>query len=659
MVNRSRAETLASYILPERTRSRVSHEQQPPRQKLGHTHTRSLSRHKRELAFTAPDGNGYLSLAPPRFAATNEAAAIPPYAPHLVDNFTTAIHPGLRRGGPVPAGHVDKATPALNTQPAAGTVFPPMPRAGSSLRRTKSSAGRPERKVDPKPPLPVQPSSGALSPTGSLRRPSKVHKSATHRVPHEPSQVLLSGPVLPKPETTHTANPSIQIEGDLASITCAAEMAVRRRVRSAPKSPSAEGTLVLPSVEKHRRSTSLGGEVLVSCQPLRPPRTTSVGMSASNVPPPLKAGQFVKPSPTTFPAPMPFAIPTRAPPPPPIVVPLVATKRIRSPPPPRQSSPPPPPPPSTLPKFASPSRSLPAPPLPSSSSGPVPTASQPDPAFHPIEMASTESAIAVPMSSAISPSAIPEPLTSAPTPPILSPLSPLRSPAALGPDSAYARFRARERAKTLASSLPTALEPIAAAAAANGDETLAETIAAIREAEEWDWPIPPLVHRPSPPSVSPRSGSPLHPQLEFELGGFGAFASMFGDKGKVEELRSNGASPRAQSRSVDDNHYTHYSHHPQHSQHHPHLAEEPDYFIHPFAAARYTSSLDSHGPTPRRGSDASAGPQNSGSSFASEHGPVTPDDYENPFEHPHLHQLRGVAKGSMSDRAARRYGVPF
>jgi hypothetical protein len=180
-----------------------------------------------------------------------------------------------------------------------------------------------------------------------------------------------------------------------------------------------------------------------------------------------------------------------------------------------------------------------------------------------------------------------------------SPIPPTSArPAALGPDSAYARYRARARAKTLASSFPSSCEPVEAAHAANGDETLAETIAAVREAELWDWPIPPLVHRPA-----------RDPPLRLE----------------------------------------------------PEEREEPRpcaLYMHPFAAARHDAPYAP--PRVRRGSTTSLAAQHSGSSWSE--GPRTPDECPSSPQYALVRGPGGLvikSIGPQVERPARRYGTPF
>lgn len=671
MPNRNRAQTLASFMLPDRSslskavRAHDPEHQQQRQYNNRHTHSRSLSRHRRQPGFASPIDDDAFLIA----QHADEATAADLSSPHLLENFTMEIHPGLRWGSKSPPlGDISE-----NHPPSAAS-----PHAGTSLRRTKSSAGRPERSADPEPPLPT--SGGMGSATGgahTARRPStststsplapKVATStaSTHAQPPRSDLPLYDGIAAPPPTNVDP------FEGtELVSITYAVEMAVRPRVRSVPKSP-ADGTLDIAPIDKRRRSTSLGGDQ--AFLPARPttrlipratPLTTSARLSASCASPPSSHTMVaMKTEPTAFPAPMPFAIPSRAAPPPPIVVPPAATKRLRSPPPPRQTSPPLPP--RTLPKLPPPSRSL--PPLPPSSqpaivpaTAPLATAGlspslPPIPSLLPVSLMMDNTAIiSAPIVLPVSPSAIPVPLTSVPTSPILSPVSPLRSPA-LGPDSAYARYRARARAKTLASSFPTCHEqPRAAAATANGEETLADTIMAIHEAEEWEWPLPPVVRRPSRrPSANvsvdshaPSSSDLGHGPADVRLPGLGA--------DKVEELRS------LKSRVP----------------HEPIFTE--DYAsIHPFAAARH--AIEAHHLTIRRGSDSSIGPQNSGSSLASDHGPLTPDDFDNPFDAPQSHHRPSVGyalghgahvvkPGLMlpfsqvpvpAHERPRRFGVPF
>ncbi|BEJ08531.1 hypothetical protein CcaverHIS641_0506250 [Cutaneotrichosporon cavernicola] len=206
------------------------------------------------------------------------------------------------------------------------------------------------------------------------------------------------------------------------------------------------------------------------------------------------------------------------------------------------------------------------------------------------------------------------------SPTISEPHAPSTRSSALGPDSAYARYRARSRAKTLASSLPSACETVEAAHAANGKETLAETIAAIREAEEWDWPIPPFVRRPSRPTISqPPQPQEKEPEPELE---------------RVEEL----------------------------GQVKPYASEWEPYSMHPFAAARHDAGYAPRRQV-RRGSTASLAAQHSGSSLGSgSEGPRTPDECPGS---PQFTLVRGpsglVIKsiGPLTERPSRRYGTPF
>ncbi|BEJ15854.1 hypothetical protein CspHIS471_0504590 [Cutaneotrichosporon sp. HIS471] len=304
----------------------------------------------------------------------------------------------------------------------------------------------------------------------------------------------------------------------------------------------------------------------------------------------------------SLPSPMSFTIPTRRAPPPPILVPLAPITTITprhmqsAPPPPPKSSPQPPskalPPLPALPKLPPPSRCLPPPPP-----GPPPKVALPP---LPLELP--------PFS--FEPVTMSRPAFS---PTISEPHAPSTRSSALGPDSAYARYRARSRAKTLASSLPSACETVEAAHAANGEETLAETIAAIREAEEWDWPIPPFVRRPSRPTMA----EPPQPQ----------------EKERVEELR--------QVKSY--------------------APEWESYSMHPFAAARHDAGYAPR--RVRRGSTASLAAQHSGSSLGSgSEGPRTPDECPGS---PQFTLVRGpsglVIKsiGPLTERPLRRYGTPF
>ncbi|CAK9781668.1 hypothetical protein CC85DRAFT_281597 [Cutaneotrichosporon oleaginosum] len=633
--------------------------------RVQHTHTRSLSRSRLPVPFPLPshsmseadaeaEAEAGLQLqdgvgsARPAVAAVfaspsnqeSRASGGNNQAPHLA-KFSIDIHPGLRwrEGDSDLALLTSMPSPSSSSTPSYHPARTPepepdmnnaVPRAGTSLRRTRSSAGRPERAQHPQPPLPHLPSGSAygVPPCPPCTPCAPCHCSRSRRPASPPLLMSMSKPMPPIPSMPPTD--PLERDNELA-IACAAQVAVRRRVVSVPKSPQ-------PALhpwqswprEKHRRSTSLGGDqVFTPPTPLTHshphPHSHSRTMSQRAPQPRLRTAP-------KLPKPMPFHIPRRAPPPPPIVVPLNANaKRVRSPPPPpSQSSPPPPPkalpalPTLPLPPLARPppTRSLPPPPP-----GPPPKSALPP---LPLELPPIPPLRKMVMPALFSP-AIPEPLGPAPSAPSSSSASnSSRRSAALGPDSAYARYRARSRAKTLASSFPTACEPVEAAHAANGEETLAEAIAAIREAEEWDWPIPPLVRRPSKPAdMSPRKLQPLTmPTLPLPMPTSPPLPVPIPGAERVEELR------RVKSCAPDFDGYS----------------------MHPFAAARQT-----YAPRARRGSTASLAAQHSGSSLGSD-GPRTPDECPSP---PQFALVRGpsglIVKpiGPQVERPARRYGTPF
>ncbi|GMK55820.1 hypothetical protein CspeluHIS016_0208760 [Cutaneotrichosporon spelunceum] len=532
------------------------------KQRGRHTHSRSLSRSHLRLPFPT----NVPSSSPTRLPHEDETAASEWL--HL-SNFSVDIHPGLRR-----ANSENKAS-----WPVDGTLAPELvPRAGTSLRRTRSSVARPERTRDPEPPLPHL-APGAV-PNHSI--PAQPQKAGARSVPNR----------APIPLDWCPAPPLLDLDNQLA-MTYAANVAVRRRVLSVSQAPTLHPT----ARDTHRRSASLGGDLVFS-PPTRHLQSLVMAQCTPTRAPQLSAS-------------MPFTIPTRRAPPPPILVP-------RPPPPPPKSSPPTPPKTvSVHPKLPPPSRSFPLPPP-----GPPPKVPLPP---LPLQLAPSaflcEAAPVPPTTSPMSRPTLPA-STSAVVGPRVEP-SQLCSPS-LGPDSAYARYRARARAKTLATYLPSRCEAAQATKARESmcetveatktHESLAETIAAIREAEEWDWPIPPSVRRPSPPTPIADRPKP---------------------QGRVERVeRAPDALRRVES-------YAPLDHVP----------------MHPFAAARYDGTYTQ----PRRGSTASLAAQHSGSSGSGSEGLRTPDECTSP----QFALVRGpgglVIKpvGPPVDRPGRRYGTPF
>lgn len=169
------------------------------------------------------------------------------------------------------------------------------------------------------------------------------------------------------------------------------------------------------------------------------------------------------------------------------------------------------------------------------------------------------------------------------------------------PGTALERYRARARAKTL-----TSIRDDTSTTAATAE--LIETIAAIREAAFWDWPMPPPrrpVVRPPVPQAKPLATPQCLPLDILD---------------NLDNL---------------DDFTTSYL---------PYRSDTPSDDIHPFATA-----------TKCTGQRTSQYSQFHSSAPSSDIGPLTPDDVENPFDGSILCEREFYQK----DRARSRYGIPF
>lgn len=341
------------------------------------------------------------------------------------------------------------------------------------------------------PPLPMIPDGIPVMKTHRRKR--------SHHMPRPPTPPRRAAPLDGKHPALRllsdkAASPSSSRETydeGLASMTGAAEVALRRRTRSAPKTatfvefPGANDALQ----GCHRRTTSLGGDLLGGGASYRRARSASKASQLSTDPSPPKPHYSAHKASASAdqtlygPTMARSSPPRRALPPPPIVVPVHPAGVHR-----RSKS-----------HFIPPSQEARPPSLasnatPTSAQILTPLCSQPSP-----KQSTSGKAAGSPREALLHPLPRTSSLTNTARP--MSPPFP-RAEANLA--SPFPRFHGRTRAHTL-SLIPdeetrTRVLSLSStdeqAAPESSVETLAETLAAVREAAFWDWPMPPT-RRPS------------------------------------------------------------------------------------------------------------------------------------------------------------------